>query len=519
MELLVTLQSDSNTPLHKQLYDEIRLAILSGRLPSGQKVPSTRTLSKSLGVSRATVTTAFDFLLSEGYLESFVGSGTYVCRELPDDILAVSEEEAEAIPTGISQVPTLSTSISETSSTQSPQKISQPKRQLSWYGESLQATDWMDFSEEEPEIQFTFGRPDLEHFPLKQWNQLVNQHSKRREFFLLDSPANAQGYEPLQQAIAAYLARSRAFACDPEQIIVVSGSQQAIALVTRVLVDRGDLVGLEDPGYIGAQRLFLAQGAHVIPIPVDTAGARLDELKTKYGTADNKLKLVYLTPSHQYPTGVVLSLSRRLDILNWAKKTETLIIEDDYDSEFRYKGRPIPALAGLDSAGSVIYMGTFSKILLPSLRLGYIVVPHDLVEVFRRAKWLADRHSPLLEQQVLADFINQGHMERHVRRMKRLYEQKRKVIIKELKKNLGKRVTIFGDNAGIHVLVRIESRLNDAQIVERCWKLGVGVSSTRKLYLSEPQHSGEFMLNYGSLTEEEIESGIAVLAKVIEAKE
>ncbi len=502
MDLLVTLQSDSNTPLHKQLYDEIRLAILSGRLPSGQKVPSTRTLSKSLGVSRATVTTAFDFLLSEGYLESFVGSGTYVCRELPDDILTVSDEETETIPTSL------------------PKSFdSQPKRQLSWYGESLQITDWMDFSEEEPEIQFTFGRPDLEHFPLKQWNQLVNQHSKKRQFFLLDSPANAKGYEPLQQAIAAYLAKSRAFACGPEQIIIVSGSQQAIALVTRVLVDKGDLVGLEDPGYIGAQRLFLAQGAHVIPIPVDTAGARLDELKTKYGTADNKLKLVYLTPSHQYPTGVVLSLSRRLDLLKWAKKTETLIIEDDYDSEFRYKGRPIPALAGLDSGNSVIYMGTFSKILLPSLRIGYIVVPHDLVEVFRRAKWLADRHSPLLEQQVLADFINQGHMERHVRRMKRLYEQKRKVIIRELKKHLGKRVTIFGDNAGIHVLVRIESRLSDAQIVERCWKHGVGVSSTRKLYLSEPQHNGEFMLNYGSLTEEEIEYGIAVLAKVVEAKE
>lgn len=515
MDLLVTLQPDSNTPLHKQLYDEIRLAILSGRLPSGQKVPSTRTLSKSLGVSRATVTTAFDFLLSEGYLESFIGSGTYVCRELPDDILAVSEEEAEAIPYESNLDFTPQT---QTQSSQSPQstKSSPPKRQLSWYGESLQVSDWMDFSNEEPEIQFNFGRPDLEHFPLKQWNQLVSLHSKKREFFLLDSPANAQGYEPLQEAIAAYLARSRAFVCDPEQIIVVSGSQQAIALVTRVLVDRGDLVGLEEPGYIGAQRLFLAQGAQLIPIPVDTAGARLEELKTKYGTSDNKLKLVYLTPSHQYPTGVVLSLSRRLDLLSWARKTETLIIEDDYDSEFRYKGRPIPALAGLDSGSSVIYMGTFSKILLPSLRIGYIVVPHDLIEVFRRAKWLADRHSPLLEQQVLADFINQGHMERHVRRMKRLYEQKRRVIINELKKHLGRRATIFGDNAGIHVLVRIESKLADAEIVERCWKLGVGISSTRKLYFTEPKHAGEFMLNYGSLTEEEIEYGIAVLAKVVE---
>lgn len=499
MDLLVTLQPDSNTPLHKQLYDEVRLAILSGRLPSGQKVPSTRSLSKSLGVSRATVTTAFDFLLSEGYLESFVGSGTYVCRELPDDILTVSDNEPAYLVAENSQ----------------PQSQTSPRRQLSWYGESLQTTEWLDFSEEEPEIQFTFGRPDLEHFPLKQWNQLVAHHSKKREYFLLDSPSKAQGFEPLQEAVAGYLAKSRAFVCDPQQVIIVNGSQQAIALVTRVLVDRGDLVGLEEPGYIGAQRLFLAQGAQLVAIPVDTAGARLDELKTKYGTADNRLKLVYLTPSHQYPTGVVLSLSRRLDILSWARKTQTLIIEDDYDSEFRYRGRPIPALAGLDSGGSVIYMGTFSKILLPSLRIGYIVVPHDLIEVFRRAKWLADRHSPLLEQQVLADFIAQGHMDRHVRRMKRLYEQKRRVVISELKRHLGRRATIYGDNAGIHVLVRIESDLPDSEIVERCGILGVGIASTRKLYLTEPKQ-GEFMLNYGSLTEEEIKRGIAVLAKVVE---
>jgi GntR family transcriptional regulator / MocR family aminotransferase len=492
LDFLVVLDSHSNVPLHRQLYEEIRRAILSGRLLRGKRVPSTRSLSESLGISRATVTLAYEYLLSEGYLQSSAGSGTYVCRQLPESLMRTPD-----IKDGKRRA---SLEIEK------PKRLS---RRLSKYGSYLKERPWVDYAEDEPEIQFSFGRPDLEQFPVKTWFQIAGQVYKKQEMTLLDNPSNSQGYLPLRESIATHLSKSRAVNCSPAQIIIVNGSQQGIDLVTRCIVDRGDLVGIEDPGYIGAKKAFEVAGAQLVGIPVDASGVVIDRLKD-VSTAG--MKLLYCTPSHQFPTGVVLPLPRRLELLNWALKNGTYLIEDDYDSEYRYSGRPVPSLAGLDHSESVIYIGTFSKVLLPALRLGYLVVPPGLIDVFKRAKFLTDRHSPLIQQQILAEFIKTGHYERHIRRMRVLYEQRRKVITAALSREFDKNVEILGENAGINILVRLHERMDDELFIKNARELGVGLVRTNQFYLTRPP-AHEFLLNYAALSNEMIEEGISRLAR------
>lgn len=490
MDLPLTLDSQSSTPLHRQLYDEIRRCILSRTLAPGQRVPSSRALADSLGISRATVTMSYECLLSEGYLEALTGSGTYVCRQLPDELLRAKDATTKDKKTTGSVVKTPN------------------YKKLSKYGVYLRDKTWLAYGGAEPEIQFSFGRPAFEEFPMRQWLHLYNNRCKQMQLSELDCPSNSRGYAPLRDSIAKYLGRARAVKCDPAQIIIVSGSQQALDLVARVIVDRGDAVGIENPGYIGAKKAFEVQGANLVPLPVDNAGMIVDKLKEQ----GNNLKLIYVTPSHQFPTGVVLSLPRRLELLAWAERTGTFVIEDDYDSEYRYTGRPVPALAGLEHHDTVLYIGTFSKVLMPALRIGYLVVPKPLIDVFARAKWLADRHSSLIEQQVLSDFINQGHLDRHIRRMRALYEERRKTVILTLKETFGDRVSILGDNAGINVLVRLHGALADEDIVLRARDMGVGLVSSAAFYLDNRPH-GEFLLNYGGLSDEKIRAGIQRLCQ------
>jgi len=494
MDFPVTLDSQLTASLHRQLYDEIRRCILSGRLAPGQRVPSSRSLAESLGISRATVTMSYECLLSEGYLQAATGAGTYVCRQLPDELLRAKNPATKDKTTNRSVV-----------------KTAHYKR-LSKYGAHLRDKEWLGFGGPEPEIQFSFGRPAMDEFPMREWQRLYNLRFKKALFNELDCPSKSQGYAPLRKAIASYLARARAVQCDPDQIIIVNGSQQAIDLVSRVILDRGDNVGIEEPGYIGARKAFEVQGAQLIPLPVDNSGLTVDKLNSI-----PNLKLVYVTPSHQFPTGVVLSLPRRLELLNWAEKTSTFIVEDDYDSEYRYKGRPIPALAGLEHHESVLYIGTFSKVLFPALRLGYLVVPVSLIEVFARAKWLADRHSPLIEQQVLTDFINEGHLDRHIRRMRSFYEQKRKLVVAALQKSFDGRIEILGDNAGINVLIRLQTDVSDEDLVALARTRGVGIVSTRAFYSGAGQ-TGEFLLNYGGISDAAIEAGILRLQDCVDSR-
>lgn len=494
MDLLINLDGQSSTPLQRQLYDALREAILGGRLVPGQKLPASRDLARSLGVSRTTVTLTYESLLTEGYLEAQTGAGTFVGRSLPDDLLRPA---SGPLRSGHRKQP------AQSSAPKSPGK------RLSKFGQYLKSNEPMG-PPEEPPIQFSFGRPDIDEFPMRQWLQLLNHHAKQRNLSLLELPKKSKGYLPLREAIAGYLARARAVKADPEQIIIVNGSQQALDLVARVMIEHGDKVAIEDPCFLGAKTIFEANGAKLCPLPVDENGIVLDQLREDTMPA---VKLIYVTPSHQFPMGVSLCLPRRLELLSWAQRTGTYVIEDDYDSEFRYCGRPVPALAGLDQSESVIYVGTFSKTLFVSLRLGYLLVPRSLAGIFAHAKWVTDRHSPVLEQQVLADFITSGQYERHIRRMRALYERRRAIMLESLREHFGDNCKIFGENSGIHVLVRFRTKMSGSEISQAA--LEKGVLALPAIYMTEPQ-TADMVLCYGGVKDENIRAGIRLLSQVIQ---
>lgn len=490
MELAVNLNTHAPQPLHQQLYQELRRSILSGRLSAGQRIPSTRALAKSLGLSRATVTQSYEQLASEGYLQTAVGSGTTVSAQLPDDLLQASP---------------LKPTTARATRQAKPSANAQIK--LSSYG-----TRVLEFAPEpaEPDLLFNFRycRPAVDHFPVEAWRRLLLRHCRAGKHEVLDYAAGGQGDPQLRAAIAAYLARARAVNCTPEQVIIVNGSQQALHLCAQVLVERGETVAIEEPGYLGARHAFLTHGAQLHPVPVDEAGLRLEDLPKQ------PTKMLYVTPSHQFPTGAVLSLPRRLELLAWAEQTGTLILEDDYDSEFRYGGRPIPSLQGLAQNAHVIYIGTFSKVLFPALRIGYLVVPPTLAEVFEKAKWLADRHTPLLEQRALCDFITEGYLERHLRRMRTLYDRRRQKLVGALQTQFGERATILGANSGIHLMVRLQSEFSDEEVTQRAAAAGIGLINARIYHLG-PCRGDEFVIGYAPLSERRIQEGIKRLAKAL----
>src|SRR6185437_6425230 len=339
----------------------------------------------------------YDRLLSEGYIHTVPCSGTFVSDHLPEQLLA-SPPVVNSHPTAMADT---------------------GLEQISRYGKYVLGSTVLKQPRSHEQINFGFGPPAMEQLPIEEWRRLINHHCKNREYTVFGYSFDFAGHKPLREAIASYLSRSRALRCDAEQVIIVSGSQQALDLVSRVLIDHNDLVGVENPGYPAVRHTCAAQGARIVPLSVDNDGlivSRLPEIS-------ERLKLVYVTPSHQYPTGTVMPLSRRLELLSWAAQNGTIVLEDDYNSEYRYEGRPLPALQGIDNAGCVFYTGTFSKVLFPAIRIGYLVVPHRFIQVMTAAKVLSDRQSAMLEQHVLTDFINEGHLERHVRKMRMIYER------------------------------------------------------------------------------------------------
>ncbi|MEM9925491.1 MAG: PLP-dependent aminotransferase family protein [Cyanobacteria bacterium P01_D01_bin.50] len=486
MDLAIALDNNSSKPLHQQLYEQLRQAILSGRLTPGERIPSTRALSKSLSISRFTVTTSYEKLLSEGYLETIIGSGTFVCQQIPDDLIQSNIIERV-------------------------EKINPSSIKLSTYGETLVNTKNVPrVREPKLEINFRYGTPALSEFPIKQWRRLLSRYCSANLDWLNYS-TQPLGYQPLREAITHYLTRSRAVNCQPEQILITNGTQQALDLILRLLISPGETIAMENPGYLSARMIFETQGANILPISVDNAGLIVQQLAN---STQNNIRLVYVTPSHQFPTGAILSLPRRLELLNWAQQTRGLIIEDDYDSEFRYGEKPIPALQGLDCSDCVLYIGTFSKIIFPSLRIGYLVLPKNLVAPFTRAKWLSDRHLPILEQQVLADFIELGYLERHIRKMRSIYDKRRQTLVQLLEKHFGNNTQILGEKAGIHLMVRLNTNLTDEEIIQRAAKVGVGMMSANPHYLTN-HPTGEFIFGYGELTETQLREGINRLAEII----
>jgi GntR family transcriptional regulator/MocR family aminotransferase len=462
------------TPLHRQIYEQWRTGILGGRFSAGDRMPSTRELAAALRVSRATVATAYDQLMAEGYLDTQHGSGTFVCRDLPDTPVRSARPQAAL-------------------------RRADTAVRLSAFASRLGPVTWRGATNPRV-INLSTNGPTFDQFPFAVWKRLVRRHLQAIGPSLFEYPSSGAGHPELREMLAAYLSRSRAVRCEADQIVVASGSQQALDLCARVLVDPGDEVAAEDPGYLGARELFTACGARVRPVPVDRDGLVVSALPPS-------ARVVYITPSHQFPLGVSMSLARRLELVEWARAHGALIVEDDYDSEYRYSGAPLPALQGLSADAGVVYVGTFSNVMFPGLRLGYLVLPPALVEPFHRAKWLADRHTAHLEQGALADFIREGHLERHIRRMRRVYKRRRDAFLDALARSFGDRATVLGDAAGMHLVVRFES----AGIAARAARAGVHLVSTRAYYAGEaPGH--EFMVRFTGVSERGLGEAVKRLA-------
>lgn len=493
MDFTINIDTNSGVALHHQLYKEIKQAILNGRLKPAQKIPSSRALAQLLGLSRTTITNCYDELTSEGYLESTTGLGTFVCQNLPEKLLQIKQNTSNS-----SSQNTVNNSLDINTN-------------LANFAHRLPNLPKIPRSILQPKFSFRAWSPDLESFPLAEWGRLLSRYCRTGKKELLGYTHDPLGHKPLRIAIANYLTRARAVSCQPSQVIIVSGSQQALDFIARIFIDPADNVAIEEPGYLGARQAFLSYGANIYPIEVDKQGLIVDRLVE---SRQQQFKLVYLTPSHQFPTGTVLSLTRRLELLSWAEKENTLIIEDDYDSEYRYGGRPIPALQGLRPNSNVIYVGTFSKVLFPALRIGYLVVPPSLINIFSEVKYISDRLSPMIEQHVLAEFINNGSLEKHIRRMRTLYNQRRKALVLALEKYFGDRAEIIGENAGMHLMVSLKLNLSEQEITKRANENFIELISARDYYL-EPKKENEFILGYATLSEAAINESIKHLAKIL----
>jgi GntR family transcriptional regulator/MocR family aminotransferase len=476
---------DGRGPLHRQLHRAIREAVLERRLACGTRLPATRTLADELGISRTVVVRAYERLRADGVLEARVGSGTWV-----------REGAAGGLPAS------------------SPPAAGTPPRLSAWA--QAAATLWHPVpAVSPPPYDFRYGRVDPSAFPRHEWRRSLRRAIRHQSV----EYAPPEGSEALRTALANHLGHSRGVRCSADQIVIVTGSQQALDLTARVLLDPGDTVVLEEPQYQGARHTFVAAGARLSTRRVDAEGIVLeDEIEPAnraggVSPAATSLpappRLAYVTPSHQFPAGGVLSLPRRLALLAWARRTGAWILEDDYDAEFRYDLPPVEAVHALDGEGRVVYAGTFSKVLFPSLRLGYLVLPPSLVAPFRTAKWLVDRHSPTLQQDALGWFISEGAYDRHLRRTRIAYSRRREALLEALETELGDRVQVVGTKAGVHVLVWLygvpPERLGT--VCEAALARGVGVYPATPYYAEAPPAAG-LLLGYAALDEARIRVGV-----------
>jgi GntR family transcriptional regulator / MocR family aminotransferase len=488
MLTLIALDPAASRPLYQQIYDEIRTAILTGRLAPGARLPATRDLAVALGVSRTTVMDAFDQLGAEGYLAGRVGDGTYVARMLPDDLLHTSVQESGG------------------------PRLDAAGRRLSRRGARLVATPVSPVPNEGPPRVFRPFVPALDCFPFALWTQLTARRYRRSTHMLL-SAVCAAGYQPLRAAIADYLRSARAVRCDPEQVIIVAGGQQALDLTARVLLDPGDAMWVEEPCSLLARGVVRGAGAHLVPVPVDEEG--LDVAAGRDLALD--ARLAYVTPSHQFALGMTMSLRRRLALLQWASQAQAWVLEDDHDSEYRYVGRPLAALQGLDSEGRVIYLGSFSKVLFPSLRLAYLVVPPDLVDAFVRARMLMDLWPPMLTQVVLADFIVEGHFSRHLRRMRALYAERQAVLVDAVTRELAGRLEVTAAEAGLHLVGWLGAGVDDQLAAQQAGAHMVDIPPL-SAYYSAAVPRGGVLLGYAAFSESDIRAGVQRLARAWTAR-
>ena len=486
------LKLDTDGALYDQIYRALRGQILGGRLAAAARVPATRDLALDLGVSRNVAIMAYRQLLDEGYLTTRKGAGTFVARELPRHLTtAVARQRPRSVRTV------------------APVHLSAYARRVRDASHGVQFT-WAPRRDVLP-YDFRYGPPSFTDFPHETWCRVVARRARRVTIRDLDY-GPPEGLPALREVIADYAARARAIACTPEQVLVVNGSQQALDLAARALVDPGDVVLMEEPHYRGARTVMKAAGAKIETIAVDEHGLRTSELAQRRTLS----RLAIVTPSHQFPTGAVMPLGRRLELLSWARRSGACIFEDDYDSEYRYSGRPIEALAALDDSGCVLYAATFSKVMFPSLRLGYMILPDRLIEPIRSVKALMDTGGPNLAQAALVDFIREGHFERHLHRTRTRNAGRRGAMLDAIERYLGSRAQVSGINAGLHLMLWLRdlpaSRSRELRM--RAARAGIGVYSVEPFYLNPPKQVG-LLLGYASMPEKQIAEGIRRFAAVV----
>ncbi len=475
------------TPAYQWLCAAVRAEILEGRLRPGSRLPGTRDLAHQYGLSRGTIVSAFEQLRSEGYVEGSVGSGTYVSKILPDTLLHVPRE-AGAPPRA-----------------QQSRAEQKGRRHLSEYGRRVQPFPAL---ETRPSRAFRVNLPALDLFPATLWAQIAARRLRRVSTSLLRG-CDPLGYPPLRDAVAGYLSTSRGVKCTPEQVMIVSGVQEALDLVARLFLNPGDRVAMEDPGYVGAALAFEAVGVRISAMPLDGEGMELRAPGLRGS------RLVYVTPAHQFPLGITMSLPRRLALLDWARKSEALIFEDDYDGEYRYSGRPVPALQGLDRDGLVLFAGSFSKVLFPSLRLGYLVIPPDLVPYFEAMKSLTTRHAPLLEQAVLCDFIAEGHFGRHLRRMREVYAARSSALLEGARQWLAGLLEIPDVEAGLQTVGWLCGGIDGESAAKAAAARDVEVTPLSHSSRGRLTRDG-LQLGFAAVDEAEIRRGVRELAAALE---
>lgn len=478
--IALDIDRDLAIPMYRQLYLVLRQAILTRRLGPGAKLPSTRRLARELGIARSTVVAAFDQLTAEGYLTARVGAGSFVEPNLPPPPLGAVERVEEPWLRAVD-------SRAGAPSGGGENRLLRP---------------------------FRVGVGALDQFPHAIWGRLYGRHA--RALSITDmAGGDPAGHVGLREQIAAYLNAVRAARCTADQVIIVSGGQQAIDLATRVLLAPGDTAWVEEPGYNGIKQALDFAGVNVVPVPVDGRGLSIDA-----AVEAPPAKLVVVTPSHQFPLGHTMSLERRLSLLDWATTNDAWVIEDDYDSDFRYGGRSLAALQGLDRGGRVIYLGTFSKALFPSLRLGYLVVPDDLVDAFLAHRRVLDGHPAVLPQLVLADFMAEGHFAAHVRRMRTLYQERRATFIRALERRMGVGVesggpvSLMAGEGGMHVILTLPGHVDDRGVAAACLDAGLTVTPLSSYYRG-PEPEPGLVLGFAAFEAAALDAAVAKLARVV----
>ncbi len=480
--LPLSLPSQAGRELYRWIYEELRSAILEGRLKPGSRLPASRDLAVTYRVSRPTIITAFEQLKAEGYVEGRVGSGTYVSQILPDQLLQVRASIEKRFP--------------------------RRRMPLSSYARRLHAF----FPASAPQVvrAFRANQPALDAFPATLWAQVANRRLRRVSTSLL-AGGEALGYRPLGEAVADYLNTSRGVKCAPEQVLIVSGAQEALDRTGRLVLDAGAPVWMEQPGYPGALRVFEALGARIQPVPVDDEGLDPEIGEQRCPRA----RLVYITPAHEYPLGVTMTLRRRLALIETARRIGMMIFEDDYDSEYRYSGRPVPALQGLDRSGVVLFAGSFSAVLFPALRLGYLVVPESMVDVFAAAGSVSTHHPPLLEQAILCDFITQGHFARHVRRMRELYAERLGVLLESAREKLSGLIEISTVEAGLQTIGWLKPGVNPEAAAAAAAQHAVEVIPLNRYAWGRARKQG-LVLGFAAVDPREIRRGVDRLATALQ---